>query len=107
MAELPALDSEVRQLVDRRKPGVDRVNINFPFAHDADDRCMCLRAAPPDVQVRNPRIAWLLDQFAHFVRDMLLEIGSATVCTPVTNAHLVCRPLLEKKNLYIIKHKQH
>src|SRR3546814_8495299 len=27
----------------------------------------------------------------------LWEIGRAHVCTPVTNAHLVCRPLLEKK----------
>src|SRR3546814_3439928 len=26
------------------------------------------------------------------------EIGRAHVCTPVTNAHLVCRPLLEQKN---------
>src|SRR3546814_1785370 len=26
------------------------------------------------------------------------EIGRANVCTPVTNAHLVCRLLLEKKN---------
>src|SRR3546814_4097602 len=26
------------------------------------------------------------------------EIGRAPVCTPVTNAHLVCRLLLEKKN---------
>src|SRR3546814_13701482 len=26
------------------------------------------------------------------------EIGRAHVCTPVTNAHLVCRLLLEKKN---------
>src|SRR3546814_10550932 len=25
-----------------------------------------------------------------------LQIGRAHVCTPVTNAHLVCRPLLEK-----------
>src|SRR3546814_6503302 len=28
---------------------------------------------------------------------MGLEIGRAHVCTPVTNAHLVCRLLLEKK----------
>src|SRR3546814_7665656 len=28
------------------------------------------------------------------------EIGRAHVCTPVTNAHLVCRLLLEKKNLH-------
>src|SRR3546814_1866093 len=27
-----------------------------------------------------------------------MEIGRAHVCTPVTNAHLVCRLLLEKKN---------
>src|SRR3546814_2972843 len=26
------------------------------------------------------------------------EIGRANVCTPVTNAHLVCRLLLEKKH---------
>src|SRR3546814_1198919 len=25
------------------------------------------------------------------------QIGRAHVCTPVTNAHVVCRPLLEKK----------
>src|SRR3546814_2251737 len=27
------------------------------------------------------------------------KIGRAHVCTPVTNAHLVCRLLLEKKNM--------
>src|SRR3546814_8463674 len=27
------------------------------------------------------------------------QIGRAHVCTPVTNAHLVCRPLLEKKKI--------
>src|SRR3546814_8077867 len=27
----------------------------------------------------------------------LIEIGRAHVCTPVTNAHLVCRLMLEKK----------
>src|SRR3546814_5331231 len=32
----------------------------------------------------------------------LIQIGRAHVCTPVTNAHLVCRLLLEKKML--IKH---
>src|SRR3546814_10731491 len=36
MAELPALDSEVRQLVDRRKPGVDRVNINRSEEHTSE-----------------------------------------------------------------------
>src|SRR3546814_7504366 len=31
--------------------------------------------------------------------DKVEEIGRAHVCTPVTNAHLVCRLLLEKKKL--------
>src|SRR3546814_6046498 len=30
-------------------------------------------------------------------REHELQIGRAHVCTPVTNAHLVCRLLLEKK----------
>src|SRR3546814_8325283 len=34
---------------------------------------------------------------ADAVRLHLLQIGRAHVCTPVTNAHLVCRLLLEKK----------
>src|SRR3546814_10401807 len=29
-----------------------------------------------------------------------MKIGRAHVCTPVTNAHLVCRLLLEQKSLY-------
>src|SRR3546814_3817679 len=29
------------------------------------------------------------------------QIGRAHVCTPVTNAHLVCRLLLEKNNLHV------
>src|SRR3546814_1466392 len=31
--------------------------------------------------------------------DAWLEIGRAHVCTPVTNAHLVCRLLLEQKTM--------
>src|SRR3546814_10899077 len=31
------------------------------------------------------------------------EIGRAHVLTPVTNAHLVCRMLLEKKNIKILR----
>src|SRR3546814_5690941 len=37
----------------------------------------------------------LVDRFRIVPDD--LEIGRAHVCTPVTNAHLVCRRLLEKK----------
>src|SRR3546814_10846886 len=36
------------------------------------------------------------------------EIGRAHVCTPVTNAHLLCRHLLEKKKTHTIsKSTQH
>src|SRR3546814_4657714 len=34
----------------------------------------------------------------HFGRRTVLQIGRAHVRTPVTNAHLVCRLLLDKKN---------
>src|SRR3546814_1715936 len=30
------------------------------------------------------------------------EIGRANVCTPVTNAHIVCRLLLEKKKPHLL-----
>src|SRR3546814_8413436 len=33
------------------------------------------------------------------------EIGRAHVCTPVTNAHLVCRLLLEKKKKHRVSHE--
>src|SRR3546814_2877873 len=33
---------------------------------------------------------------------MVTQIGRAHVCTPVTNAHLVCRLLLEKNTLILI-----
>src|SRR3546814_2439513 len=39
-----------------------------------------------------------LTPFLHIrVVTEMFEIGRAHVCTPVTNAHLVCRLLLEKK----------
>src|SRR3546814_10390143 len=37
------------------------------------------------------------DVFPALGTDM--QIGRAPVCTPVTNAHLLCRLLLEKKNI--------
>src|SRR3546814_9664165 len=33
------------------------------------------------------------------IHEVRSEIGRAHVCTPVTNAHLVCRLLLEKNNI--------
>src|SRR3546814_2785904 len=38
------------------------------------------------------------------VSVMLVEIGRAHVCTPVTNAHLVCRLLLYKNTTLILEY---
>src|SRR3546814_4145685 len=54
--------------------------------------------------VRDPRI---LDPVESLIGPNILcwatEIGRAHVCTPVTNAHIVCRLLLEKKKKILIK----
>src|SRR3546814_1522080 len=44
----------------------------------------------------------VVDLFLHgaVARPAIGQIGRAHVCTPVTNAHLVCRLLLEQKNTY-------
>src|SRR3546814_1328816 len=44
----------------------------------------------------HPGLQWCLDRQPHRA-----EIGRAHVLTPVTNAHLVCRLLLEKTNDYL------
>src|SRR3546814_5351082 len=50
--------------------------------------------------VGRPRIEWRLLILWYLLRLAIeFQIGRAHVCTPVTNAHLVCRLLLEKKNL--------
>src|SRR3546814_5722995 len=59
-----------------------------------------------DLQIRSPQAlididrekATTLGVSADAVRNTLYKIGRAHVCTPVTNAHLVCRLLLEQKN---------
>src|SRR3546814_4423077 len=51
---------------------------------------------PPVTDIASLR-AIALPTMDHRGRSM--EIGRALVCTPVTNAHRVCRPPLEKKNV--------
>src|SRR3546814_1079735 len=55
------------------------------------------------VPIQNPAIDpaaihLILTPQPYRLRAANVPIGRAHVCTPVTNAHLVCRPLLEKKN---------
>src|SRR3546814_6457393 len=42
-------------------------------------------------------LAWLAGIIISVISATGYQIGRAHVCTPVTNAHLVCRLLLEKK----------
>src|SRR3546814_9758032 len=42
----------------------------------------------------------LVEAASNLLSEMSQKIGRAHVCTPVTNAHLVCRLLIEKKIVY-------
>src|SRR3546814_10509132 len=53
-------------------------------------------AQPPHLRWPQPRVLLLPVEVGRLT-DPRLEIGRAHVLTPVTNAHLVCRLLLEKK----------
>src|SRR3546814_5183602 len=59
------------------------------------------RAAPPPANVAAMDISQLLAEARTAMHERRYlaptEIGRAHVCTPVTNAHLVCRLLPEKK----------
>src|SRR3546814_9828034 len=81
--------------------GINRFRVAHPFI---DGKAGVAR------QCRQHVIARLLDtlaifklpKFPHCPRSVagapkLFKSGSAHVCIPGTNAHLVCRPLLEKK----------
>src|SRR3546814_2614855 len=59
------------------------------------DRHGCALGAAIALTLDWRTIRVLLDISA--LRLDLVQIGRAHVCTPVTNAHLVCRLLLEKK----------
>src|SRR3546814_5597709 len=56
-------------------------------------------------------IGWILHETGRDPTVMngavMTKIGRAHVCTPVTNAHLVCRLLLEKKNKHLIDRHHH
>src|SRR3546814_8289226 len=55
------------------------------------------------VIARHDRLEEMVGDGPYLVGDRPTQIGRAHVCTPATNAHLVCRLLLETKNQ---KHRQ-
>src|SRR3546814_4722074 len=84
--------------------GADMINDIYGFRRDgalqavADSNCgLCIMhmQGEPKTMQQMPRYDDILIEVEGFLR----EIGRAHVGTPVTNAHLVCRLLLEKKKL--------
>src|SRR3546814_8339344 len=99
----------------RRPPRSNRIDTLFPYTtlfrsgHLADGAVERVDGDEPDRSVLRP-VARRRDIALPQVHRQLhvepraviegadhVEIGRAHVCTPVTNAHLVCRLLLEKK----------
>src|SRR3546814_8858563 len=106
----------------RRPPRSTRTDTLFPYTtrfrsrsrSPAGRRCRTDRAAGAQPlflgHVDQPRVLERLargvdaidDERVDLALDLVIdEIGRAHVCTPVTNAHLVCRLLLEKKKAQI------
>src|SRR3546814_2185604 len=81
-----------------------RARLAFAFEVDAGDLAAGARAAGKAArQAAGRRLHALLDQRVPGAAALAAQIGRAHVCTPVTNAHLVCRLLLEKKNITSIQ----
>src|SRR3546814_3488200 len=82
----------------RRPPRSTRTDTLFPYTtlfrsrrRRATTRATCRSAPPTASPHRRCR------SIGTRIPRAIAEIGRAHVCTPVTNAHLVCRLLLEKK----------
>src|SRR3546814_7250227 len=90
----------------RRPPRSTRTDTLFPYTTLFRSSAR-LRASPARKATGTPRAR----SMARITRRASTwEIGRAHVCTPVTNAHLVCRLLLEKNkplNIHIINQHHH
>src|SRR3546814_2970384 len=90
-------------LMLRRPPRSTRTDTLFPYTtlfRSAAARQRPSRVRPPDCRRSCRRAARCP---AGRARCSGMEIGRAHVRTPVTNAHLVCRLLLEKKQTNAVK----
>src|SRR3546814_4256071 len=93
MASAPALiDRHGRTISYLRLSVTDRCDLRCRY-------CMAERMTflPRDRLLSLEEIAIIAERFIARGVTKIRQIGRAHVCTPVTNAHLVCRLLLETK----------
>src|SRR3546814_4370114 len=104
---LASEERELREITEQAEHAVEQTDIDQTTA--AGDAALVERAENADrsedaadqiahrqTELGRHRARFAVD--AHRAGQRLHEIGRAHVRTPVTNAHLVCRLLLEKKN---------
>src|SRR3546814_7055974 len=91
----------------RRPPRSTRTDTLFPYPTLFRSRVRAVRgqrlavAVAAHVLAVRDRVTVVVAGVTDADRELVArdaKIGRAHVCTPVTNAHLVCRLLLEKKN---------
>src|SRR3546814_5256005 len=92
--------SRLPPAVNRHQPAHDRLDLHRAEPRIADHLRECGHRRKAADRFNQIAIAVLVlrDQLAElWHQTMRIEIGRAHVCTTVTNAHLVCRLLLDKK----------
>src|SRR3546814_6114076 len=88
----------------RKKFECELIGANEYAIDLAEDRSK-FRDAMTEIGLGSARsdVAHTMDEARRIQQDIgfpVIKIGRAHVCTPVTNAHLECRLLLEKKKLH-------
>src|SRR3546814_6342025 len=82
------------ELVRERRPDL---SVDGPIQYDAAVDASVAQAKLPGSTVAGRATVFVFPDL-NTGNNTYKEIGRAHVCTPVTNAQLVCRLLLEKKN---------
>src|SRR3546814_10794262 len=91
LGKVPVMDAHMDDAARRFVTLVDEL-------YDRNVNLVCTAAAAPPALYAGERLAGAFERTTSRLIEMRSEeIGRTHVCTPVTNEHLVCRLLLEKK----------